>query len=76
MADTSTAPDDGVSNGATPLPAPRPRPNGSVLMAAMLGLANALGMEPKDEPSEMVQPADPLDDDIDLDFGSLRSLDD
>jgi len=45
-------------------------------MAAMLGLANALGMEPKTEPSEMVQPADPLDDDLDLDFGSLRPLED
>ncbi len=63
--------DDGV-----PLVAPRPRPNGSILMAAMLGLANALGMEPTTEPSEMVQPADPLDGDLDLDFGSLRPLDD
>lgn len=75
MAEPSTAPDDGVSGEAIPLPTPRPRPNGSVLMAAMLGLANALGMEPKDEPSEMVQAADPLDDDVDLDFGSLRPLD-
>ncbi len=67
----SPAPDDGV-----PLPIPRPRPNGSILMAAMLGLANALGMEPKTERSEIVQPADPLDDDLDLDFGSLRPLED
>ena len=63
--------DDGV-----PLPVPRARPNGSILMAAMLGLANALGMEPSSEPSEMVTPADPLDDDLDLRFGSLDPLDD
>ncbi len=63
------------TDDAVPLPVPRPRPNGSILMAAMLGLANALGMEPKTEPTEMVQPADPLDDDLDLDFGSLRPLD-
>lgn len=68
---TGTPPEDGVA-----LPTPRPRPNGSILMAAMLGLANALGMEPRTEPSEMVQPADPLDDDLDLDFGSLHPLDD
>lgn len=87
MADPSTVPDDdtvdgrdisvdGAADEATPLPMPAPRPNGSILMAAMLGLANALGMEQKDEPSEMVQPADPLDDDLDLVFGSLRPLDD
>lgn len=59
----------------TPLPSLRPQPKGSVLMAAMLGLANALGMEPKTEPSEMVQPAEPIRDGLDLDFGSLPPLD-
>lgn len=57
-----------------PLRLPPARPNGSILMAAMLGLANALGMEPKNEPTEMVQPAEPLDDGLDLDFGGLPSL--
>jgi len=58
------------------LPIPPPRPNGSIVMAAMLGLANALGMEPKREETEMSQPAQPLgDDELDLDFGSLRPLD-
>ncbi len=59
---------------ARPLLLPPARPNGSILMAAMLGLANALGMEPRNEPTEMVQPADPLDDDLRLDFGSLPPL--
>ncbi len=62
--------DDGI-----PLPIPRPRPNGSVLMAAMIGLANALGMEPTTEQTEMVQPAEPHGDDLDLRFGSLPPLD-
>lgn len=75
MADTATDSNDDVGKDATPLTLPRPRPNGSILMAAMLGLANDLGMEPKTEQSEMVQPADPLDDDIDLSFGTLRPLD-
>lgn len=57
------------------LPTPRAQPKGSILMAAMLGLANALGLEPKTEPSEMVQPAEPHRDDLDLDFGSLPPLD-
>lgn len=70
-ADSASGADDAVA-----LPVPRPRPNGSVLMAAMLGLANALGMEPKNEPTEMVQPADGLDDDLDLAFGPLPPLDD
>lgn len=61
---------------AVALPVPPPRPNGSILMAAMIGLANALGMEPKHEPTEMSQPANPLDDGLDLDFGSLPPLDD
>lgn len=67
---------DGLGADAQPLPVPPPRPNGSILMAAMLGLANALGMEPKREATEMAQPARPRDDDeLDLQFGSLRPLD-
>ena len=70
-------PVDGVDPDARPQPVPPPRPNGSILMAAMLGLANALGMEPKRQAIEMAQPARPLDgDQLDLDFGALRPLDD
>ncbi len=59
-----------------PWPAPRRvKHNGSILMAAMLGLANALGMEPKEEPVEIAQPADPdRSDDLDFNFGSLPPL--
>ena len=55
---------------------PPPRPNGSILMATMIGLANALGMERPDEPTEMTQASEPLDDGLGLDFGVLRPLDD
>jgi len=68
-------PDHGAVDDGIALPIPPPRPNGSILMAAMLGLANALGLEPRTEPSEMIQPADPADDGLDLDFGSLPPLD-
>ena len=68
-------PDDDTI-GAVALPLPPPRPNGSILMAAMLGLANALGMERTTEPTEMAQPAEPLGDGLDLDFGSPPPLDD
>ncbi len=51
----------------------RPRHGGSILMAAMLGLAEALGMDP--EPTLVVQPANPSGDDgFDLDYGGLPPL--
>lgn len=59
-------------------PRTKPRHGGSILMAAMLGLADALGFD-RDErdPTEMVQPAQPRDrPDLDLDFGDLAPLDD
>ncbi len=44
-----------------------------MLMAAMLGLAEALGMDP--ESTEMIQPADPgRGQDFDLSFGPLPPL--
>ena len=53
----------------------RPRHGGSILMAAMLGLADALGMAPEND-SEMVQPANPdRGDGLDLRFGDLPPLD-
>jgi hypothetical protein len=61
-------------SGSDGQPAPhRPRHGGSVLMAAMLGLADALGMAPEQK-TELAQPASPSDDDVNLDYGGLRSL--
>jgi predicted outer membrane lipoprotein len=59
-----------------PINAPRPRPNGSVLMAAMIGLANALGMEHQERRTEAAQPAQPHEDDLKFNWGGLRPLDD
>ncbi len=51
-----------------------PRHGGSVLMAAMIGLAEALGMDP--EPTEIAQPASPANGpDLDMSFGDLPPLD-
>lgn len=63
------------ADDAVPLPTPRPRPRGSYMAAAMIGLAIGLGMEPNDEPTELVQPAEPRRDGLDLDFGALPPLD-
>ncbi len=58
-----------------PGPRTKPRHGGSFVMAAMLGLAEALGWDP--EPSEVTQPAAPSDDSgLDLDFGDLPPLED
>ncbi len=52
----------------------RPRHGGSVLVAAMLGLADALGMAP--ERTEVVQESSADDDEpLRLDFGHLPPLD-
>ena len=52
----------------------RPRHGGSVLMAAMLGLADAMGHDR--EPVEVVEVAsDAQGEDLELDFGALESLD-
>ncbi len=57
-----------------PGPRTKPRHGGSILMAAMLGLAEALGWDP--EPSEVTQPAAPSDEPgLDLNFGDLPPLD-
>jgi hypothetical protein len=51
-----------------------PRHGGSILMAAMIGLAEALGWDP--EPTEITQPAAPSNGpDLDLNFGDLPPLD-
>lgn len=51
------------------------RHRGSYLMAAMLGLAKALGMDEEKEPTEVVQPALPgRDDDLLLSFNGLEPL--
>lgn len=51
----------------------KPRHGGSILMAAMIGLAEALGMDP--EPTEISQPADIAGDDgFNLDYGGLPPL--
>lgn len=63
-----------TADGAVPIPLPRPRPRG-VVSAAMIGLAIGLGMEPNDEPTELVQPAEPHPDGLELDYGSLPPLD-
>ena len=60
------------------MPVRRPRPpghGGSVLMAAMLGLAHAMGREP--EPIDAVEVADSElgIDELRLSFGDLRPLD-
>lgn len=75
--------DGEATNGdADPAPArpfvmgPRttPRHGGSIIMAAMIGIAEALGLDP--EPSEVTQPAAPASGpDLDLDFGGLDPLD-
>jgi hypothetical protein len=70
---TDGGPPEQVDDG-TPLPIPPPRPNGSILMAAMIGLANALGMERTTEPTELTQPGEPTGDGLDLDFGPLPPL--
>lgn len=55
-------------------PRQKPRHGGSFVMAAMIGIAEALGMDP--EPTEMSQPANPADgNDLDLSFGDLPPLD-
>jgi hypothetical protein len=55
-------------------PRTTPRHGGSILMAAMIGLAEALGWDP--EPTEIAQPASPANGlDLDLRFGSLPPLD-
>lgn len=53
---------------------PRPRHGGSMLMAAMLGLADALGHETPDPGVEIVRPVDNDQDGLDLDFGDLDPL--
>ena len=67
--------DLGAPEGVGKSARPRPRHGGSVLMAAMLGLAEALGMAP--EPTEVVEQAEANDDDnsLDLRFGHLPPLD-
>lgn len=55
-------------------PRTKPRHGGSILMAAMLGLAEALGWDP--EPTEVTQPASPANGPkLDLKFGGLPPLD-
>lgn len=57
-----------------PQPRTGPRHGGSIMMAAMLGLAEALGWDP--EPTEITQPAAPSGEPgIDLTFGDLPPLD-
>jgi hypothetical protein len=68
--------DDVRSDDAVAIRVAPPQHKGSLVMAAMLGLAQALGMEEKPRNVEAVQPADPLDDPLKLDFGQLRPLDD
>lgn len=56
-------------------PDSRPRHQGSILMAAMLGLADAMGHDR--EPVEIVEVVsnDRPEGDLELSFGDLRSLD-
>lgn len=55
-------------------PRTKARHGGSVLMAAMIGLAEALGMDP--EPTEIAQPASSANGpNLDLNFGGLPPLD-
>lgn len=55
-------------------PRTTPRHGGSILMAAMIGLAEALGFDP--EPTEITQPANPgSGPEFDLSFGDLPPLD-
>ncbi len=57
------------------LPRTTPRHGGSILMAAMLGLAYALGFDRETAMTEMVQPADPANgQELDLSFGDLPPL--
>jgi hypothetical protein len=70
LSDGDVLDDDAVAIRVAP-----PRHKGSLVMAAMLGLAQALGMEEKPRNVEAVQPAEPLDDPLKLDFGQLRPLD-
>ena len=70
-------PDDpGPLIDGVPLPPPArtgPRHGGSILMAAMIGIAEALGFDP--EPTEVAQPADPgSGPELDIDFGDLPPL--
>ena len=68
-------PEGELDESAQPLPQYRPRHGGSVLMAAMIGLAEVFDMAPK-EPTEQMQPGDlSAGDDLDLDFGDLPPLD-
>lgn len=55
------------------LPRTKPRHGGSILMAAMIGIAEALGFDP--EPTEVAQPANSGEGpQFDLTFGELPSL--
>lgn len=56
-------------------PVSRPRHQGSIVMAAMLGLADAMGHDR--EPVEIVEVVsnDRPEGDLELAFGDLRSLD-
>ena len=55
-------------------PRTRPRHGGSILMAAMVGIAEALGLDP--EPTEIARPVSPgSGPEFDLRFGDLPPLD-
>ncbi|MGI9595143.1 MAG: hypothetical protein ACR2QK_03225 [Acidimicrobiales bacterium] len=54
-------------------PRRRARHGGSILMAAMIGIAEALGLDP--EPTEITQPSNPANGpEFDLRFGDLSDL--
>jgi hypothetical protein len=74
---TESEPSDIDGWVAVPRPArTTPRHGGSVVMAAMIGLAEALGWDREEAQTEMSQPADTdRPDDLKLDFGDLESLD-
>ncbi len=59
-----------------PMPAPaRPggRANGSIVMAAMVGISEALGLDKKQE--QVAEASAASGEGLDLDFGDLPSLD-
>ncbi len=72
-ADGRREPGEGFERPFLP-PRTRPRHGGSILMAAMVGIAEALGLDP--EPTEIAQPASPgSGPEFDLHFGDLPPLD-
>lgn len=59
---------------AVPLKPYRPRPGGSFIMAGMIGLANAMGMEDFRDEIEIAIPFENDQDGLNFDFGKLPPL--